>query len=74
MVQRIKFNKGSKAWGTLKCVLSKRGSVINAKMCTYKGVISPKALYRAEACGMSSAERRKRNVLELKCLTSLVGV
>ena len=32
------------------------------------------ALYEAEAWGMRSAERRKVNVLEMKCLRSLVGV
>ena len=34
----------------------------------------PTVLYRAEAWGMRSAERRKVNVLEMKCLRSLVGV
>ena len=41
---------------------------------SYEGVIVPKALYGAEACGMRSAETRKVNVLEMKCLRSLVGV
>ena len=40
----------------------------------YEGVIVSTALYRAEAWGMKSAERRKVNVLEMKCLRSLVGV
>ena len=31
-------------------------------------------LFRAEAWGMRSAERWKVNVLEMKCLRSLVGV
>ena len=39
-----------------------------------KLVIVPMALYRVEAWGMRSAERRKVNVLEMKCLRSLVGV
>ena len=47
---------------------------INAKKCLYEGVIVPTVLYGAEAWGMRSAERRKVNVLELKCLRSLVGV
>ena len=47
-----------------------------AKKCLYKGVIVPTALYgaEAEAQGMRSAERRKVNVLDMKCLRSLVGV
>ena len=40
----------------------------------YEGVVVPTALYVAEAWAMSSAERRKVNVLEMKCLRSLVGV
>ena len=40
----------------------------------YEGVIVPTALNVAEAWGMRSAERRKVNVHEMKCLSSLVGV
>ena len=47
---------------------------IKTKKCLYEGVIVPMALYGAEASGMRSAERRKVNVLEMKCLRSLVGV
>ena len=47
---------------------------IKAKKYLYEGVIVPTALYGAEALGMRSAERRKVNVLEMKCLRSLVGV
>ena len=62
------------AWGALKSVLSNRGLGIKAKKCLYEGVIVPMALYGAEAWGMRSAERKKVNVLEMKCLISLVGV
>ena len=58
------------AWGALKSVLSNRGLRIKAKKCLYEGVIVPTALYRAEAWG----ERRKVNVLEMKCSRSLDGV
>ena len=63
-----------RAWGALKSVLRNRGLGINAKKCLSEGVIVPTALYRAKAWGMRSAERRKVNVLEMKCLRSLVGV
>ena len=53
-------------------MLNNRGLGINAKKCVYEGVIVPTALYRAVAWGMRSAERRKVNVLEIKCLRSLV--
>ena len=39
-----------------------------------KVLIVPTAFYRAEAWGIRSAERRKVNVREMKCLRSLVGM
>ena len=39
-----------------------------------KEYIIQTALYGAESWGMRNAERRKVNVLEMKCLRSLVGV
>ena len=68
------MNEGYRAWGALKSILSNRGLGIKAKKCLYEGVIVPTTLYGAEAWGMRSAERRKVNVLEMKCLRSLVGV
>ena len=49
-----------------------RGLGIKAKKCLYEGVIVPTALYGTDAWGMRSAERRKVNVFETKCLRSLV--
>ena len=72
VVHRI--NEGHRAWGALKSVLSNRGLWIKAKKCLYEEVIVPMVLYGAEAWCMRSAERRKVNLLEMKCLRSLVGV
>ena len=66
--------RGNRAWGAMKSVPSNRGLGMKAKKCLYEGVIVPTALYGAEAWGMRSAERRKVNVLEMKCLRSLAGV
>ena len=60
--------------GALKSVLNNRGLGIQAKKCLHEGVIVPTALYGTEALGMRSAEKWKVNVLEMKCLRSLVGV
>ena len=69
-----RMNEWYRAWGELKSVQINRGLGIKAMKCLYEGVIVPMALYRAEAWGMKSAERRKVNVLEMKCLRRLVGV
>ena len=44
------------------------------KKCRYEKVIVPMLLYGAGAWGMRTPERRKVNVLEMKCLKSFVGV
>ena len=54
--------------------MSNRGLRIKAKKCLYEGIIVPTVLYGAEVWGMRSAERRKVNVLEMKCLRSLAGM
>ena len=70
----IKMDEGCTAWGAQKIVLSNSGLGIKPKKYLYEEVILPKALYGAEAWRMRSAVRRKVNVLEMKCLRSLVGV
>ena len=60
-----RMNVGYRAWGALKSVWNNRGLGIKAKKCLYEGVIVPTPLYRAEAWGMRSAERRKVNFLEM---------
>ena len=69
-----RMNKGFRAWGELRSVLSNRGMGIKAKKCLYEGVIVPTTLYGAEVWGMRSAERSIVNVLKMRCLRSLVGV
>ena len=66
------MNEGYRALGALKSVLSNRGLGIKAKKCLYEGVIVTTALYGAEAWCMRNTERRKVNVLEMKCLRNLV--
>ena len=69
-------NERYRGWGVLKSVLSNRGLGIKATKYLHEGliIIVPRVLYGAEAWGMRSAERKKVNVLEMKCLRSLVGV
>ena len=59
--------------GALKSELSNKELEINAEG-QYEGVIVPTASYGAEAWSMRSVEIRKVNILEMKCLRSLVGV
>ena len=69
-----RMNEGYRAWRTLKSEFRNRVLGMNVKKRLYERIIVPTALYGTEAWGMRSAERRKVNVLEMKCLLSLVGV
>ena len=68
-----RMNEGYRAWGVLKSVPSNKGLGIKDKMCLYEIEIVPTALHGAEADSMRSAERRKVNVLEMKCLRELAS-
>ena len=68
------MNEGYRAREALNTVLSNRGLGIKAQKSLHDGVIVATALYEAEAWGRRSAERNKLNVLEMKCLKSLVEV
>ena len=66
-----RMNEGYRAWGALnklKSVLSTIGLGIKAEKCRYEGVIVPTSMYGSEAWGVRSAERRKVNALQMKCL------
>ena len=70
-----RMNEGNRAWEAMKSVLSNRGPGIKAKKCLYEGVIVPsRRCTEQKHGGMRSAERKKVNILEVRCLRSLVGV
>ena len=63
--------------GSTESALSNKGLGITAQKCLYKRVIVPMALHGEKVLGMSTmgnAEGRKVNVLQMKCLRSLVGL
>ena len=58
----------------LNSVLSNRGLAIKAKKSLHEEGIVQMSLYGKEAWSMRSAERRKVNILQMKCLRSMVEV
>ncbi len=47
---------------------------MNAKRRLYEGVVVPTVLYGAETWNMGAAERRRLNVMEMRCLRSMCRV
>ena len=70
---RHRVNEGCKVLGALKGVMKNRGLGINVKV-LYEKVVVPTVMYGSESRGMKVTERRKLNVLEMKCLRSMTGV
>ena len=71
---KYRVNEASKVLGSMKRVCKSRQLGMNAKRRLYEGVIVPTALYGAETWGLKVAEKKRLNVLEMKCLRSMVGV
>ena len=47
---------------------------MRAKRGLYESVIVPTALYAAETWGMKTADKRRLDVLEMRCLRNMCGV
>ena len=69
-----RIGRGFQAWGMLNSVVKCRSLGVGAKRRLYEGVVVPTVLYGAETWNMRVEERRKLNVLEMKCLRSMIGV
>ncbi len=71
---RHRVNEASKCLGGLKGVMKSRYLGMNAKRRLYEGVIVPTALYGAETWNIKKDERNKLDVMEIRCLRSMLGV
>ncbi len=71
---KFRMNEVGKVCGGMKRVFMCRSLGISAKKRLYEGVVVPTALYGAETWNMGAAERKKLNVMEMRCLRSMYGV
>ena len=60
--------------GAVNRVFKGRKVVLNVKKCVYERVIVSTVLYGAETWGLRESERKKMNVFEMRCLSSMIGV
>ena len=71
---KSRINEAGKVLGGMKRVFRCRSLGMNVKRKLYEGVAVPTALYGSETWSMGVAEKRKLNVMEMKCLRSMCGV
>ncbi len=60
--------------GGMKRVFKCKSLGMSAKRRLYEGVVVPIALYGAETWNMGAAERKRLNVMEMRCLRNMCGV
>ena len=71
---KFRMNEVGRMLGGMKRVLKCRTLRMDAKRRLYEGVVVPTALYGAETWNMSAVERKRLNVMEMRCLRSMCGV
>ena len=69
-----RVRKGYHSLGAMKMVLKNRWLGMSAKRRLYEGAIVPTTVYVAETWDLRVAEKKRLNVLEMKCLRRMYGV
>ena len=70
--QRTK--EGMATYGAMKSIWRVKEVGMNAKKALYESIIVPTVLYGGEAWGLREEERKKLDVMEMKCLRSMCVV
>ena len=71
---KVRVNEAGRVHGGLRKILKSRSLHMKVKRKLYEGIVVPTALYGAETWSMGTAEKRRLNVLEMRCLRSMCGV
>jgi (2Fe-2S) ferredoxin len=67
-------SEGEKVSGVLRKMWKGEGLSIDSKRGMYKGIVSPMLLYGSESWATSAAERRRMEVMEMKCMRAMCGI
>jgi len=71
---KCRMNEVGKVWGGRNREFKCSSLEMNVKRRLYEGIVVPTALYGAETWKVGAAERRRLNVMEMRCLRSMCGV
>ena len=70
----MRVGEGMKTFGAMKRLWNVRSVNVRAKRELYERVVVPTVMYGSEAWGLRVKERRKLDVMEMRCLRSMCGV
>ena len=71
---KVRVNEAGKVLGGMRKILKSRSLQMNVKRKLYEGIVVPTALYGAETWNVGTTEKKRLNVLEMRCLRSMCGV
>ena len=71
---KARVNEVGKVLGGLKQMFGCRSLRMNVKKRLYEGIAVPTALYGAETWNMGMADKKRLDVVEMRCLRSMCGV
>ena len=69
-----RMEKGMQVFGALGSVWKGKGVSVEAKVGMYESIVVPTVLYGCETWCLNARERKKVDVMEMKCLRSICGV
>ena len=69
-----RVNEGAKVSGAMSRLWKVRSVGVNVKKMMYERIVVPTVLYGAETWGLNVREKRRLDVMEMKCLRSMCGV
>ena len=70
----MRVGEGMRTFGAMKRLWNVRSVNVRAKRELYERVVVPTVMYGSEAWGLRVEERRKLDVMEMRCLRSMCGV
>ena len=70
----MRVGEGMRTFGAMKRLFNVRIVYVEAKSELYKRVVVPTVMYGSGAWGLRVEERRKLDVMEMRCLRSMCGM
>ena len=71
---RVRVKEAGKVLGGLNRLFECKALGMGVKKMLYEGIVVPTALYGAETWNMGVADKKRLNVMEMRCLRSMCGV
>ncbi len=69
-----RVGEGAKVMGALRSVWKEKSVSLQAKIGMFEGIVVPTVLYGCESWALNAEERKRIEVMEMRCLRTICGV